>query len=252
MGLDQLDRQFEVALSIMETTVNMLAAQVPQPQFITAKRSFRYREKSIHQAIVQKIARMVSTLHSARLLLEHGFVQEVCVLQRVLGEFQSDVLFLIIGIQNPTDLHKRYLESFYQEEFDTEDPLQSTHKRPSIPRRKIDAMIVKFLKSVQGLELDQSTVSHSFIAVHKTYSGYVHGASPQIMDMYRGFPSMYHMKGMRETPLFQTHREDLTNYFIRGLFTVAMSAVAFGMPREWSAELMRYATWFCNTFESQK
>ena len=75
MGLDQLDRQFEVALSTMETTVNMLAAQVPQPQFVTAKRSFRYREKSIHQAIVQKIARMVSTLHSARLLLEHGFVQ---------------------------------------------------------------------------------------------------------------------------------------------------------------------------------
>ena len=37
---------------------------------------FRYKEKTIQQAMVQKLARVVSGLHAAWLLLENGFLQE--------------------------------------------------------------------------------------------------------------------------------------------------------------------------------
>ena len=44
--------------------------------------------------MVQKLARMVSTLDAARLLLEHGFVQEQAALQRVLDEIRRTYFFL--------------------------------------------------------------------------------------------------------------------------------------------------------------
>lgn len=67
---------YEQALAHMERTVHMLAKRVPQPQRVPYKDSFVYRhvEKELHQALVQKLARLVSGLHAAQLLMEHGFV----------------------------------------------------------------------------------------------------------------------------------------------------------------------------------
>ena len=66
MREDALDQQFEHALNTMEVVVHELATLVPRPQFKDdiLQPAFRYNEKSIQQAIVQKLARMVSTLHS--------------------------------------------------------------------------------------------------------------------------------------------------------------------------------------------
>ena len=57
-----MDRDFEQALTIMEGVVHQLADQVPPPRLVKHMGSvvFRYEEKSIRQAIVQKLARMVS------------------------------------------------------------------------------------------------------------------------------------------------------------------------------------------------
>jgi hypothetical protein len=69
---------YEQALEHMERTVNVFSMRVPAPRRVQYKDSFVYRyvEKTVHQALVQKLARMVSGLHAARLLLEAGFVQE--------------------------------------------------------------------------------------------------------------------------------------------------------------------------------
>ncbi len=107
---------------------------------------FRYGERSIHQAIIQKLARIISGLHAARILLAYGFVQELGALQRMLDEFQQDVMFLSQGVINGdlTDLHTRYLDAFYMEELDKpEDPLASKQKRPMIQRKKILSYLAK-------------------------------------------------------------------------------------------------------------
>ena len=36
-------------------------------------------------------------------------------------------------------LHQQYLDAFYEEEFDNEDPLKATQRRPMIPRKRIRA-----------------------------------------------------------------------------------------------------------------
>lgn len=47
--------------------------------------------------MLQKFARLISGLHSLRLLLGSGFLQEMGVIQRTLDDFEEDILFYDIG-----------------------------------------------------------------------------------------------------------------------------------------------------------
>ncbi|MCL6263182.1 hypothetical protein [Craterilacuibacter sp. RT1T] len=212
----------------MENTVHDLASRVPTPQRVPFKDSFVFRhiERTIHQAIVQKLARMVSTLRAAELLMEHGYLQEQAALQRVLDEIQEDVVFLAFGAMDAelSDLHSEYLAAFFEEEFDKESALESTQRRPMIPRKKIHA----YLSRVPGAPSDKSTSVEVSRTVSKAYSGYVHAASPQVMDMFGGDPPVFHMGGMRGTERQDEHRADLWNYFYRGTSAFAFAAKAFG------------------------
>ena len=115
-----MDQTYEQVLRYMEESVHTLAKNLPGPDRITTKNGFvfRYVEKSIPQAIVQKLARLVSTLHATRLVLNHGFVQEVGALKRMLDEIQEDILFLLSGSNKLTPLHREFLDAFFEEEFD--------------------------------------------------------------------------------------------------------------------------------------
>ena len=108
---------YDQALTHMERTVNQLASRVPTPQRIPFKDSFvfRYVEKTVHQALVQKLARLVSGLHSARLLMEGGFFQEQAALQRMLDEITEDIEFLSSSVifGESTSLHATYLNAFF-------------------------------------------------------------------------------------------------------------------------------------------
>ena len=85
-----MDDLYDLAIQHMERTVNILSQRVPQTVRVPYKDGFVFRhiEKSVHQALVQKSARMVSTLLAARLLMEHGFLQEQASLQRILDEIE--------------------------------------------------------------------------------------------------------------------------------------------------------------------
>jgi len=223
-----MDALYLQSLRNMELTLADLAKRVPPPQRVPILESFafRYEEKSIHQAIVQKLARVISGLYAARILLESGFIQEQSALQRMLDEFQEDVTFLAFAVisNDVTDLHRKYLDGFYQEEFDKPDPVSSTQKRPMVPRKNIRAYIAR----IKGRGLDPSRGVALTRTISKAYSGYVHGASPHIMEMYGENPPRFHVMGMRETPLFSAHQDDLWNYFYRGISVFGFAAKAFG------------------------
>jgi len=223
-----INRLFDQTLVHMERTAHGLAARVPQPQRVPHKDGFLFRhvERTIHQAIVQKLARMVSTLHAARLLMEHGFVQEQAGLQRVLDELQEDINFLALGVvfDKVGELHQQYLEAFFEEEFDAETSIESTQRRPMIPRRRVRAWIA----NAEAAALDPSRGIELSRTLSKAYSGYIHAASPHIMDMYGGNPPHFHMRGMAGTPRQLEHRADLWNLFYRGILAFAAAAKAFG------------------------
>ena len=226
MTVDQL---YVETLHNMESTLHALEQRVPPPQLRPFKNGFvyRYAERTIHQALIQKLARVISGLHAARILLEHGFVQEQAALQRMLDEFQEDIEFLACAVifEDMTDLHREYLSAFWEEEFDKENPLESTQRRPMLPRKKIRAYLARLEGSIgadrsRGVELSRT--------LSKAYSGFVHGASPQIMDMYGGDPPRFHVSGMLGTARVEEYADDLWNYFYRGIIAFVFAATAFG------------------------
>lgn len=219
---------YEQALDYMERIVNVFSNRVPAPKPVRFRRSFVYRhvEKTIHQALVQKLARMVSSLHAARLLLEAGFVQEQASLQRILDEITEDISFLAFSVilGESTPLHEKYLEFFFQEEFDPDGESTSSTDRGMVPRKKIRAYLDRCVSGTKGSSQNLDTAR----TLSKAYSGYVHAASPQIMDMYGGITCGFFMRGMHETTRQAEHRADFWNYMFRGIMSCCLTAKAFG------------------------
>ena len=67
----------------LDKVFKRLEDMVPPPQKVPHGDAFvfRYKEKTTHQVIVQKLARMVSGLHADRLLLENRLLQERAAIQ---------------------------------------------------------------------------------------------------------------------------------------------------------------------------
>jgi len=108
-----------------------------------------------------------------------------------------------------------------------------------IPRKKIRAYISK----VEGKGLNPSRGIELSRTISKTYSGFVHGASTQIMDMYGGYPPRFHVSGMLGTPREKEYGDDLWNYFYRGILAFAFSALAFKNNALFS-KIIRYRDYF--------
>lgn len=224
-----MDELYDLTLSNMEASHAALAARVHRPQAVAFGRGFvfRYVEPDVHQALVQKLARVISGLHAARLLSAHGFVQEQAALQRMLDEFNEDVMFLAHGVisGDMTKLHREYLAAFYEEEFDNLDSaIESTQKRPMVSRKKIRA----YLARITAERVNPSSGVEVMRTISKIYSGFVHGASPHIMDMYGGNPPRFHLRGMLGTVRADDHRNDLWNSFYRSIGSFVFAAKAFG------------------------
>lgn len=212
----------------MRRTVHTLARKVPSPQKVPYRTSFvfRYIERTPQQAIVQKLARVVTTLAGAHALMENGLVQEQGALQRILQELHEDITFLAYAViyNDLTPLHQLYLDAFYEEEFDANTPIDSTQKRPMVKRSKIQS----YIANREGSDLDPSTGIALSRTITKTYSGFVHAASPQIMDMYGGSPAHFHVEGMLDTRRHTEYRLDLWNYYYRSILAFGIAAKAFG------------------------
>lgn len=224
-----IDDLYLQTLQNMESTLHSLSARVEPPRLVQIgdEVAFRYTDKSIYQAIIQKLVKIVSGLNAARLLLSSGFIQEQGALHRMLDEFQEDAMFLCYAVINNdvSELHQKYLHAFYMEEFDRpDDPMGSTQKRPMVSRDKIHA----YLARISGVFKDPYTTQKAHRSLNKAFSGYVHGASPHIMEMYGGEPARFHVRGMRGSPLYDDHAFDLWNYFYRGASVFAIAAKAFG------------------------
>lgn len=218
---------FSQSLTVMSNAFNRLEAQLEPPEKVPHRDSFvfRYQEKGIRQALIQKLARNISGLNAIDLLLLNGFVQEQGVIQRTLDEIHEDIVFLAIAITNDkiTDRHNQYLEAFY------DDPILrvGTHaerfRKPNmVPRKKIHSYVYRV---THGETHDPNQVEE---VVSAAYSGYVHAASPHIMDMYCGEPVHFHLTGLVGTERIDDHARDAWNYFFRGLLSACFVAKAFG------------------------
>jgi hypothetical protein len=142
----------------------------------------------------------------------------------------EDITFLVLGAQiGLKGIHKDFLKVFWREEFEEGvQPIDNTKGRWNISRTKIRAEI----ESVLAVEAHSAAARASRV-IHQTYSGYVHAASPHIMDIYGGSEFRFFLGGVRGTDRHREHIEDAWNYVYRGLlatqppnFTRARPSVA--------------------------
>lgn len=206
---------------------------------------FRYKKQFIEAAVIQKLARVISGLNASLHLIHGGFIQELGVIFRTLDEFNEDIIFLCQAIRTGdiTELHRKYLDSFYQEEFDDpEDPFSSEQKRPTIPRKKIHAAIANMPEN----EMNPSDSKKLFRTLSQGYSGYIHGASVHIMDMYGGNPPQFHLSGMLNTPRVKVSIKNIWNYFYNSLMSAMMVAISFQ-----EQGLLEELFSFCQYFEKK-
>jgi len=239
-----MDELFQETLRVLEEAFAVLEGQVEKPRKVPFKDGFRHRyeQRSIQQALIQKLARSVSGLHAARILLLNGFVQEQGVIQRTLDEFREDICFLTDVLPDGaiTELHRKYLSYFYEEEFeDPNNPNFQPQNRGMIPRKKIRAYIAR----MEGMPPNATRDEELTRSISKAYSGFVHGASPHIMEMYGGVPPRFHISGMLGTPRIDEHRDGLWNYFYRGIISFILVSLAFG-DIKLADKLFQYREWF--------
>lgn len=213
---------YDEALGVMDQTFERLVQMVPQPKRVEIDKDFRpyrYVEKTIRQAIVQKLARIISGLRATRLLMEKGFAQEQASLQRMLDEFVEDVMFLAYAViyKDVTELHDRYLEAFYEE-------IDIGKNRRMIPRKRIRA----YLMSYADLGEQQEEIRQAGRMLSKIYSDYLHAASPQIMDMYFGRSPEFHTNGVRGTIMHAEYSDMFVSHIFRCIHSFAWASRAFG------------------------
>ncbi|HWR77815.1 MAG TPA: hypothetical protein VN283_11475 [Thiobacillus sp.] len=220
---------FHESLTVLENAFQRLERQVPPPQEVEWADGFvfRYQEKTIHQALILKFARSISTLRAVDVLLLNGLLQEQASLHRILDEIHEDILFLAVAVTNDevTSRHEQYLAAFFAEEFPDPANTLARHKKPDLPpRRKIRAYVTRLLSTEPNL----SVVHDVGETISSVYSGYIHASAPHTMDMYGGDPPHFHLGSMRGTPRMQEHIDDAWNYFYRGLMNATVIAKAFG------------------------
>ncbi len=223
-----MDSLYADALKKMLAFFESLANRVEQPKKVQIGDgyTYRYERSSIYEAILQKLARVLTGIQAIYTLNTHGFTQEQAATQRILDELTEDISFLAFSIifDKRTRLHDEYLEAFYEEECDNPSSMmESSQKRPMVSRKKIRA----YINNIDGVD-DPSTGIEASRTIYKGYSGYVHGASPHIMELYYGSPPRFHLQGSKSSPLYRDHVDDLLNHFYRGILAFAFAAKAFG------------------------
>src|SRR5262249_14191809 len=94
--------------------------------------------------------------------------------------------------------------------------------RGMVGREKIRA----YINQVSGLEPSRGNIVERVLV--KSYSGFVHAASPHVMDMCVGRPPKFDVSGESKQLRGNGYARDAMNYFLRGMLAMAIAAKAFG------------------------
>jgi hypothetical protein len=235
----------------LENCFKKIEKDAPRPEVIIlgSINQLRYKDKRLEIAILQKLARYISGLNSSLILLDYGYTQEMGVLFRTLDEFQEDIVFLCIPLnenEEESQLHKDYLMDFYQEEFDVPDnAFLSSQNRKTIPRKKIHAALARILKN----NLNPSDTQQNIGTLSQLYSGYVHGTSVHILDMINPNDFQYYLSGM-----YGTYRQDefynaYWSFAYRGIVTMLHVSKTFGY-HDIAEECLKFRDYFEGTTKS--
>jgi hypothetical protein len=222
---DQKAKFYETLLDLLALTHNDLLPSLGSMVLVDIgpAKCWRFEELNELTACFLKNVKCVSTLYGILSLLKAGHAQEANALIRIVGDCANEVLYLLTpkGENGEYDKNQmKFLNDFFQEEFNRpHDPLGSEQKRDQVGIAKIHAGFGKMLGEI----LNPHDAAEMARTEHKTFSGYIHGAYPHIMEMTGGPTVGFRMKDMLGTPRIDEAEQQFITYLHRATMnTVAL------------------------------
>lgn len=214
-------------LEVLEAVLRDIEGGMTKPERVDLEDGnwiLRPPQRDVQHAIVLKLAMVLSGVNAAFVLLRHGHILEQAAIQRMIDEANEDILFLVLALTNDdvTELHQRFLDSFWAEEFEDFNNVVDSHKsRDQVPRSKVHAYNARLLD-------DPSSSTKLSKVIQRMYSGFVHGAAPHIMEIYDPVSGGFAVRGMLGTPKEEDHAYDIWNVVYRAGLSFIFASRAFG------------------------
>lgn len=192
--------QIQDCISILDKSVNEFTRLFNNPVMVKESGISCYRFENTDSLLFQvlKCIRIVSGLNASVVLIETGYVQEVGVLIRTIHEFIHDIEFIQAGHEQSflNEKQQEMVNLFFSASMKTTDDFLSTMKKnPTVARGKIYPTVARDLSPE-----NPHRIQHTMKAIEETYSGYVHGSYPHVMELYYGGSNSFCLKGMVRTP----------------------------------------------------
>ena len=217
----RIDALFEESLSWLDSVFERMSSNqhLGPPVWVMTPGGPGWRHNQKHDLLLVflKGTFTVRLLGAGLLLLRAGHFQEVGIMCRCLDEACEDIEFFLMPFGKdgvPSKEQERALNAFFQEEYvDDVGGLPTTVKRDMVDREKIRAALF----SRKENPLNPSDSVHMGKSISRVFSGFVHGAYPQIMETYGGNPPKFNLRGMKGTPLELSWQRMFANYFFRAI-----------------------------------
>ena len=244
---EETELTFQQALDQMDRTIKDLLKTVPRPQAQTLGEVVvhRFSEGEARHALIMKLVQLTSNLRAGRLLIDHGFTYEWAMTRRLLYETMEDLMFLLGEgwVDSRNNLHERFLEGFYTEDFDTNSKAQRKRSR-FVNRDEIAAFVSKVGEATAPEEAaGETSLKTSIRTMHRFGSGYIHGRAASIMRLYDAETNEFQTNGVNS-------EEDL-GWALKGFWLVVyMSIACFAAVRGrwWRTEYRDDALRFAENF----
>ncbi len=189
---------------MLEESLDRFVTKLGMPLFIAEKDKPRFRypkPTSAHFQVLQRV-RIVSALNALMILLRHGFTREMGVLIRTVSESVEDIFFVHAAhvSDTPPPDQMEFLKQFFNDDIRSASELMSAPKGPRRVRRgTVRAAQARILHAKNPRRVEKI-----IWALDDTYSRYVHGAYPTVMELYDDSIGRFRVRGTIGTPLIRT------------------------------------------------
>lgn len=219
------DRQrYLEIIDLLQVAFRRLEQIVPPPQGvpIAGEELPRYVERMPEQAMIIKMARIVSGLRAIDVLILAGCFQEQATLQRVLDDAGEDIMFIGFALNNSawSADHDQYMSEFWVDALGP-DGRSMIHKVGMLQRKKIRAFVSRC-----AAKADPDTQYQNGRLLYQTYSNFIHASAMSAMDMVRGKPARFVIDGNHSDARKFEYARDAANYFYRGIMAAFVVAKA--------------------------
>lgn len=178
--------------------------------------------------MVLLLAKCVSGVRAAALLLESGYVQESGMVLRGVDENSDAVGFLVFASAETDEpqILRRYLDTFFAEELaHVQFAAKAKVKGRDIVSRRD---IANYLSNHRLSGGDPFSPTNAAMAVHYILSGYAHGSASHAFELYDPRLCAFETTGTRSKVLVEDHACDFANYVYRTILAFGFAGSSTG------------------------